>query len=114
MSPTVVAVMANRYNSSGIAKAEVETNHECPCRTPRRGRGGDADPQPAGEVDEIRRAVVANSWDTNRMMKRLYLDQAGMSREAALTFERSAPYGMPRDMEQRLQQRPGRDSPQPT
>lgn len=57
-------------------------------------------------VDELCRQMVANSWDTNRMMKRLYADEAGMTREAALKFERSRPYGLPSDMELRLQRRP--------
>jgi enoyl-CoA hydratase/carnithine racemase len=65
------------------------------------------DPELDGVVAEICEQIVANSWDTNRMMKKLYVDQAGMSRDAALKFERSAPYGMPRDMQERLQRRPG-------
>lgn len=58
-------------------------------------------------VDEICQMALDNSWDTNRMMKRLYADQAGMTRQAALAFERSRPYGMPADMQMRLQRRRG-------
>jgi enoyl-CoA hydratase len=65
------------------------------------------DDQLVATIADLCQQILANSWDTNKLMKRLYADQAGMTREAALRFERSRPYGPPADMEQRLQQRPG-------
>lgn len=65
------------------------------------------DDQLDATISELCQQILANSWDTNKLMKRLYADQANMTREAALRFERSRPYGAPSDMEQRLQQRPG-------
>ncbi len=53
-------------------------------------------------VDELTAAVVANSWDTSRFDKALLADHRTMSRAEALANERSAPYGRPRDMAERL------------
>jgi enoyl-CoA hydratase len=50
---------------------------------------------------ELAADVVANSWGTNQMTKQLYADQASMTRQAALQYERTRPYGMPLDHEAR-------------
>ncbi len=47
--------------------------------------------------------IIASSWDTSRIDKALLADGNTMSREEALAHERSAPYGRPRDMAERLQ-----------
>ena len=49
------------------------------------------------------RSIVANSWDTSRFDKAILADTANMTRPDALAYERSNPYGTPRDMKQRLQ-----------
>lgn len=49
--------------------------------------------------------IVGNSWDTNRINKSVLSDQAPMTRTDALAYERSAPYGRPRDMQERLNRR---------
>ena len=57
------------------------------------------------EVDELAAAIVANSWDTSRFDKALLADGRTMTRSEALAHERSAPYGRPRDMRERLEAR---------
>lgn len=53
-------------------------------------------------VDEMSRQIVENSWDTSRFDKAILADQRNMSRDEALAYERSAPYGRPSDMKERL------------
>jgi enoyl-CoA hydratase/carnithine racemase len=45
--------------------------------------------------------IVGNSWGSNTMLKRLHRDQSVMTRQGALEFERTRPYGLPVDAEQR-------------
>jgi len=49
--------------------------------------------------------IVANSWGTSRIDKQLLADSARMERREALLHERSAPYGVPEDMAERLSAR---------
>jgi len=58
-------------------------------------------------VDEIAAAIVANSWDTSRFDKAILADGRAMGRAEALAYERTAPYGRPRDMAERLGTRSG-------
>ena len=53
-------------------------------------------------VDELTSAIAASSWDTSRIDKALLADGRTRSRAEALAHERSAPYGRPRDMAERL------------
>lgn len=53
-------------------------------------------------VDEMARAIVANSWDTSRFDKAILADGRDMTRPEALANERSRPYGLPSDMQERL------------
>ncbi len=46
--------------------------------------------------------IVANSWDTSRFDKAILADAADMNRDEALAYERSSPYGRPRDMAERM------------
>ena len=46
--------------------------------------------------------VLANSWGTNRIDKRLLADASGLPRAEALRREREMPYGMPEDAAERL------------
>lgn len=62
-----------------------------------------ADDELDATVDEMATAIVGNSWDTSRFDKAILADTRGMTREEALAYERSAPYGRPRDMEERMQ-----------
>ncbi len=55
-----------------------------------------------GAVAEMTAAIVANSWDTSRFDKAILADGRSMSRPEALAYERSNPYGRPRDMAERL------------
>lgn len=48
-------------------------------------------------------SIVANSWDTSRFDKAILADTRDMTRADALAYERSAPYGRPRDMKERMQ-----------
>ena len=54
-------------------------------------------------VDDMTAAIVANSWDTSRFDKAIIADTKDMGREEALAYERSGPYGRPRDMAERMQ-----------
>ncbi|MGF1597564.1 MAG: enoyl-CoA hydratase/isomerase family protein [Acidimicrobiales bacterium] len=53
-------------------------------------------------VDALAAEIVANSWDTSRFDKAILFDAKDMDRAGALAYERSAPYGRPRDMEERM------------
>jgi enoyl-CoA hydratase/carnithine racemase len=53
-------------------------------------------------VAEMAAQIVANSWDTSRFDKAILADGRTMSRDERLAYERSAPYGRPRDMAERL------------
>lgn len=53
-------------------------------------------------VRELAHAIVANSWGTSRIDKQLLAASARMPRDQALLHERSAPYGFPEDMAERL------------
>lgn len=53
-------------------------------------------------VDALGREIVANSWGTNRIVKRLVDDRAERSRNEALRHERQMPYGRPDDMAERM------------
>ncbi|MDH3682503.1 MAG: enoyl-CoA hydratase/isomerase family protein [Acidimicrobiia bacterium] len=54
-------------------------------------------------VDSLCAEIVANSWDTSRFDKAILADTRDMDRPEALAYERSTPYGRPRDMAERLQ-----------
>lgn len=55
------------------------------------------------EVAELVTQILGNSWDTSRINKSMLADTVSMTRTEALAYERSAPYGRPRDMMDRLQ-----------
>ncbi len=57
-------------------------------------------------VEALAREMAANSWDTNRIVKRLMRDRADRARSQALAWERLAPHGLPRDMKERMNRRP--------
>ncbi len=46
--------------------------------------------------------ITANSWDTSRFDKAILADTADLDRDEALAYERSSPYGRPRDMAERM------------
>jgi enoyl-CoA hydratase len=56
-------------------------------------------------VEKLSGEITANSAGTNRMVKALLGAESGMSRQGALIFERSRPYGLPADREERLARR---------
>lgn len=64
-----------------------------------------ADDELDAAVDALAAAVVANSWGTNRIDKALLAASPTMSREAALRFERTIPFGMPADARERMARR---------
>ncbi len=53
-------------------------------------------------VDGLAAAIVANSWGTSRIDKQLLAASARLPRHEALLHERTAPYGFPDDMAERL------------
>ena len=53
-------------------------------------------------VADLAALIVANSWGTSRIDKLLLAASARMPRDEALLHERSAPYGVPDDMAERL------------
>ena len=53
-------------------------------------------------VADLAAQIVANSWDTNTFDKAILSDTRDMARPDALAYERSVPYGQPRDMADRL------------
>jgi enoyl-CoA hydratase len=55
-----------------------------------------------GVVSQIALEIIANSSGTIRIAKALMASQSGLSREAALHFERERPFGVPTDREERL------------
>jgi enoyl-CoA hydratase/carnithine racemase len=61
---------------------------------------------PDDELDDavttMAAAIVANSWGTSRIDKQLVAASARMLRDEALLHERSAPYGFPDDMAERM------------
>jgi enoyl-CoA hydratase/carnithine racemase len=60
-----------------------------------------ADKDLEAAVGELATQIVAGSWDTHRMTKALYAARPSMSRSAALAYERTRPFGLPRDSDQR-------------
>jgi enoyl-CoA hydratase len=65
-----------------------------------------ADDQLEQATRDLATAITAGSWDTHRMTKALHATRSSMSRAAALTFERTRPFGLPRDRGQRMQKAP--------
>lgn len=57
-------------------------------------------------VEALAREIAANSWGTNRIDKALLRSGADLSRSEALLHERSAPFGFPEDMRERLKGKP--------
>ena len=53
-------------------------------------------------VANLAEGILANSWGTNRIDKRLIADRSSRSRSGALLHERSMPYGMPDDASERM------------
>ena len=53
-------------------------------------------------VRSLAAEIVANSWGTSRIDKQLLAASARMPRAEALLHERSAPYGFPDDMAERM------------
>lgn len=53
-------------------------------------------------VAEMTASIVGNSWDTSRFDKAILGDTKDMDRAEALAYERSAPYGRPSDMAERM------------
>jgi enoyl-CoA hydratase/carnithine racemase len=53
-------------------------------------------------VADLAGAVLANSWGTNRIDKRLLADRWERTRPQALVHERTMPYGMPDDAAERM------------
>ena len=56
-------------------------------------------------VDELTAQIVANSWGTSRIDKLLLSASARMPRDEALLHERTAPFGFPDDLAERLGRR---------
>jgi enoyl-CoA hydratase/carnithine racemase len=56
---------------------------------------------------ELARQIAANSPGTNRMTKALYAARPTMTREGALAFERTRPWGLPTDRDERRAGRAG-------
>jgi enoyl-CoA hydratase/carnithine racemase len=61
-----------------------------------------ADDDLDGEVARLAREICENSRGTNRIVKSLLGANAERSRADALVFERSAPFGFPKDMRERI------------
>ena len=55
-----------------------------------------------GFVDAFAAEICANSWDTNRIVKKLITGGDERTREESLLWEREQPFGMPRDMKERM------------
>ena len=53
-------------------------------------------------VAELAAQIVGNSWGTSRIDKRLLAASARLPRDEALLYERSAPFGFPADMAERM------------
>ena len=56
-------------------------------------------------ADALAEEICANSWDTNRIVKKLIAGGDKRSREESLLWEREQPFGMPRDMQERMNRR---------
>ncbi len=54
------------------------------------------------EIDALTAEILASSWDTSRIDKAILADNRNMDRAEALAYERSRPYGSPKDMAERL------------
>jgi enoyl-CoA hydratase/carnithine racemase len=63
------------------------------------------DDQLDAAVQSLTAAIVANSADSNRIIKRLLSDHADLPRSTALLHERELPHGRPSDMAERLRAR---------
>ena len=61
-----------------------------------------ADDELDGAVAALAAEVLANSWGTNRIVKRLIADRGERTRSEALAHERTMPYGMPEDAAERM------------
>lgn len=59
-------------------------------------------------VEELAHEILENSWGTNRIDKALLKASSGMTRKDALRHERSMPFGMPHDMQERMSRPPGK------
>jgi len=55
-----------------------------------------------GFVDAFAAEICANSWDTNLIVKKLIAGGDERTREESLLWEREQPFGMPRDMKERM------------
>jgi enoyl-CoA hydratase/carnithine racemase len=53
-------------------------------------------------VDRLAAEILANSPGTNRRVKRLIADREERTRTEALLHERTLPYGLPEDMQERM------------
>jgi enoyl-CoA hydratase len=56
-------------------------------------------------VAEVAAQIVANSWGTSRIDKQLLAASARAPRDEALLYERTAPFGFPGDMAERMNPR---------
>ena len=56
-------------------------------------------------IEALTAEIVANSWDTSTFDKAILADTRDLDRADALAYERSGPYGRPRDMAERLSRR---------
>ena len=54
------------------------------------------------KVHALAAEILANSWGTNRIDKQLLYAAGERTREEALLFERTLPFGLPEDMQQRM------------
>ncbi len=61
-----------------------------------------ADDELDAAVDRLAVEILANSWGTNRIDKALLYAAGERTREAALAHERTLPFGMPDDMQERM------------
>lgn len=60
------------------------------------------DDQLDAAVSKLANEILANSYGTNSRVKKLIATQANMSRSDAMLHERSLPFGLPEDMEDRM------------
>jgi enoyl-CoA hydratase/carnithine racemase len=56
-------------------------------------------------VDELAEEIARSSPGTNRIDKALLASGRGVTRRDALAFQRSAPFGVPADMQERMRAR---------